>query len=101
MMTKVICLSKGEEASMTFGKTDEEVGIAKQKKLAALYDKEFKAFAWLPTKLGNGSYIWLEDYQYTYYIYKEQYSNQYWADRTFWLERIDTNKYVKDGGKDD
>lgn len=46
---------------MIFGKTDEQRDIEKASRMSTIMKRTIK-FAWLPTNLTDGRWIWLEEY---------------------------------------
>lgn len=53
---------------MRFGKTYTDRHKEDQKHLESLYQKRFTSFAWFPTRMCDGQWVWLEDYTWTYDI---------------------------------
>ena len=54
-----------QDKNMIFGKTKEQTHAEKQAKINAMIDGVLQ-YAWLPVRLANGTWAWLEDY-YAYY----------------------------------
>ena len=57
---------------MIFGKTYSERYKEDQERLKELHGKWFYSFAWLPTEMSNGEWVWLEKYQWRYDISKNK-----------------------------
>ena len=53
---------------MIFGKASWEIRKERYAYLKSLNEKEFEAFAYLPTKLGDGRIVFWQTYQYKYLI---------------------------------
>ena len=47
---------------MRLGKTYLDRFKEDQKHLESLYQKKFTSFAWFPTRMDDGQWVWLEDY---------------------------------------
>lgn len=63
---------------MKLGKTYHEKYKEEQEYLASLYQKKFTSFAWFPTKMEDGRWVWLETYEWSYNINKH-YATYSWT----------------------
>ena len=79
---------------MIFGKTANEKYEEKQSKLKSLYKEEFTTFAWIPTQVWDGRFIWLQSYKYSYLIHKSIKGTKYTCSTTFWLGKICKKRYL-------
>lgn len=60
---------------MIFGKTDKQKSKETQEHLRWLDDGGFYShFAWVPTKLDNGQYVWLQKYKTKPFTWVTNYS---------------------------
>lgn len=64
---------------MKFGKTYHEKYKEEQNYLSSLHQMRFTSFAYLPTKMGNGRWVWLENYHWKYNISMSGSGMYYWS----------------------